>query len=89
MAVEWSVYRTTIPSFDPATFAQADSWERFDIFAVSRLSGGRPLQAVTWYLMSRLGVVESLGLHRPSVLNFLRVRLPIKLWPDPIAARPL
>ena len=62
------------PSIDPAPSAQADSWERFDIFAVSRLSGGRPLQAVTWHLLCRLGVMESLGLHRPSVLNFLRVR---------------
>jgi hypothetical protein len=55
--------------------AQAGSWERFDVFAVSRLSGGRPLQTITWHLLNRLGVVDKLALPHTKVLNFLRVSI--------------
>lgn len=49
-------------------------WERFNVFRVADLSGGRPLEAVTWALLQRLDLLDSLALNQPKVRAFLRVR---------------
>lgn len=49
-------------------------WEGFNVFRVAELSGGRPLEAVTWALLQRLGLLESLALDPLKVRAFLRVR---------------
>ena len=71
----------------PSWRQQAGSWERFDIFTLSRLSGGRPLQTITWHLLNQLGVVESLALPRAQVLNFLQVSFQCSVKEDLLVQR--
>ena len=90
LCLRYASLMTSIPSMlasPDGLAAQAGSWEQFDVFAVSRLSGDRPLQTITWHLLNRLGVVDSLALPRTKVLNFLRVSISYYLSRCPCSER--
>lgn len=55
---------------------QLEDWERFNVFRVADLTRGRPLEAVTWALLQRLALLDSLPLDPIRVRAFLRVRSP-------------
>lgn len=49
-------------------------WNEFDVFAVARLSRGRPLQTVTWALLQHFDLIDSLSLPQDKLRRFLKVR---------------
>ena len=53
---------------------QVLDWNDFDVFAVARLSRGRPLQTVTWALLQHFDLIDSLSLPQDKLRRFLKVR---------------
>lgn len=47
-------------------------WNRFDVFAVERLSKGRPLQTVTWALLHHFELVDALDISPDKLRRYLK-----------------
>lgn len=51
---------------------QITDWNKFDVFAVKRLSKDRPLQTVTWALLQHFDIVNSLKIPEDKLRRFLK-----------------
>ena len=52
---------------------QIESWDEFDIFKVSKLTGGKPLEAVAMAVLEDFNLVSSLELNTAKLTRFIKV----------------
>ena len=55
---------------------QLEEWDTFDVNRVTRLTQGRPLEAVTLEVLHRFDLLEKLKLPREKLRSFLKARHP-------------
>lgn len=53
---------------------QLEEWDTFDVNRVTRLTQGRPLEAVTLEVLHRFDLLEKLKLPREKLRSFLKAR---------------